>query len=156
MVVAISVVEFRHLPFAEGTAKSAEAAGPLGDGDGKHGFALLAQIGPFGDVAQAVKIDIGAAVDGDQSFVSKGVALNIFLQPRDRQCAGRLGDRAGVIIYVFDGGADFVDIYQQHFIDQLTCQSERLLADLTDRIDLDLGRGVRHHHLRFDAKLLRR
>jgi hypothetical protein len=51
---------------ADQLAEALEAAALLGDRDGEQGLALLAELGPLGDEAQAVEVHVGAAGDGHQ------------------------------------------------------------------------------------------
>src|SRR5690606_2795312 len=104
----IAVVEFSDLPLADRLAEGLEAARLLGNGHGDDRFTLLAQLGTLGDVAQAVKIDIGAGVDGDQHLAGDAFAGNVFLDARDAQRTGWLGDRAGVLVDVLDRRAQLV------------------------------------------------
>src|SRR5690606_20507278 len=84
------------------------AAGPLGDGYGKQRFGAFADLGPFGHVAEAVEIDVGPRVDGDQRAFGSSAGFHFAAQTRQRQGAGRLGDGAVIVEDVLDGGADLV------------------------------------------------
>jgi len=76
--------------------------------DGQERLAPLADLGPLGDVAQAVEIEVRAAVDRHEGAVAKAVLGGVALQPRQRHSAGRLGDGARLVEDVLHGRADLV------------------------------------------------
>jgi hypothetical protein len=69
--------------------KRRKLPGSLGDGHRQQGLALLADLGALGHVAQAVEIDVGAAVDGHQAGIADAGALHVFLDAGDGQRPGR-------------------------------------------------------------------
>jgi hypothetical protein len=77
----VAVVEFGDLALADGLAERLEAARPLGNGHGDDRFALLAQLGALGHVAQAVEVDVGAGVDGHQGLPAGRSRSTYFLIP---------------------------------------------------------------------------
>ena len=90
--------------------KALEAAAFFRDGHGEERFTLLADLGPLGDKAQAVKVHVGAAQNRRKSFAFDLVFGDILLDGRHRQRASGLDDAAGVNKHVFDGGADRVGV----------------------------------------------
>jgi hypothetical protein len=131
--VGVAVVELGDVAVAEQLAELLEGAGLLGDGDGQHGLALLAHLGPLGHEAQAVEVHVGAGGDGHQGLVLQVVALGVFLGAGQRQRAGGLEDRAGVLEDVLDGGADGVVVHHDHLVHVFLAQAEGFLADQLDR-----------------------
>ena len=65
-VIGIAVVELGNGPPADGAAEFLEAAGPLRDGHRQQHFALFPQFGPFGHMAETVKIHVGPGIDRRQ------------------------------------------------------------------------------------------
>ena len=61
------------------------------------------------------------------------MALDPGLGAGDGQCTGGLEHHARVLEHVLDRRADLVGVDQHHFVDQLTAQAERLLADFLHR-----------------------
>src|SRR6185312_11508805 len=78
---------------------------------------------------QAIEVHVGAAVDRHQPFVFPTFARDELLDAGNRQRAGRLDDRAGILEYVLDGGADLIRIQQHDFVDMRAAKVERLLAN---------------------------
>ena len=110
--------------------KPAIAARFLGDGHRQQRLALLADLGPLGDMAQPVEVQVGAAVDRDEAAVLELAPLGILLQAGEADGAGRLGDGAGVVEDVLDRGADLVGIDGDDLVEQLAAQAEGLRAGL--------------------------
>ena len=136
--IADAVVKFRHVARADERAEALEAAPLFAHGDGKHGFAELAQLGTLGNEAQAVEIHVGAAGDGDQRLVDDGVLaqagpLHVGLGARDGQRAGRFQDGARIRKHILDGGADGVRVDDDDVIDILLRQAEGFLAHQAHR-----------------------
>ncbi len=77
----VPVVEFGDLPPAQRLAEGAKAPRPLGNGHGDDGFALLAQFGALGHMAQAVEVDVGAGIDGHQHLAATAFTLGVLLDP---------------------------------------------------------------------------
>ena len=129
----VAVIEFGDLAPTQRGAKRLEGAGAFGDGDGQHGLALLADLGPLGDVAQAVEVHVGAAGQGHQRLTVQAVRSGIFLESGHRERPGGLHDGAGVVEDVLDGGADLVGADRNPVVDELARQLEGVLTDLLDR-----------------------
>ena len=121
-----------HAPVDE-LAKLAEAAGPLGDSDREDRLAFFTDLGALGDVAQPVEIHIGAADDGGEGSTLGPLSIDVFFQTRHRQGPGGLGDGAGVIEDILDGGADFIGGDGNHLVQGLTQHPEGFLAHLGHR-----------------------
>ena len=111
-------------------AEAAEAALLLRDGDRQQHLGVRAGLGALGDVAQAVEVEVGAALDGHQRAPVRGVALDPPLESGDAERAGRLGDRPRVLVDVLDRGADLVGADQDHLVDALAGDAKGLGADL--------------------------
>src|SRR5690606_4501687 len=73
---SVAIVEFGDGTPAEEADEVPVAAGPLGDGYGKQRFGAFADLGPFGHVAEAVEIDVGPRVDGDQRAFGSGAGFH--------------------------------------------------------------------------------
>ena len=65
--IGVAIVEFGDAALAQQRAELAEAARPLGNRHREDRLARFAELGPFGDEAQAVEIHVGAAGDRDES-----------------------------------------------------------------------------------------
>jgi hypothetical protein len=115
---------------AEQRAEFAEAAGALGNRDGEDRFALLAQLGALGDEAQAIEIHVRARRDRNVIAVARPMAIDKDLEPGDRQCAGRLENRARVLEDVLERRAAGVGVDADDLVDVSLREAERLLADL--------------------------
>ncbi len=79
---------------------------------------------------QPVEIDIGAAVDRDKRFAGDIMLRDVFLEPRDRQRAGRLRDHPRVVEDILHRRTDLVDRGQHHVVDKFADETEWLSADL--------------------------
>ena len=66
----VAVVELGDGAFADAAAELEQAPRALGYGDREHHLELLPDLRPLRDVAQAIEIDVGAAVDGDQKLAA--------------------------------------------------------------------------------------
>ena len=133
MLIAIAIIEFGDQSRAEVMAQALEAAGSFGDVDREQGLAILAQRGQLRDMAQAVKIDIGAAEDGDQLPPADPLALHILLEAGQGQRARRLRDGAGVFKNILYRRADLIHADQQDLIHQHLREAVILRARLPDR-----------------------
>ena len=91
-VLVEAVVELGDLPLADSFAEGLEAAWLLGNGHGDDRLTFFAQLGALGDMAQAIKVDVGTGVDTHQHLAAAAFALHVLLDPGDTQRAGRLGD----------------------------------------------------------------
>jgi hypothetical protein len=60
-----AVVELGHRARADQLAQAPEAAALLGIGHREQRLALLADLGPLGDEAEAIEVHVRAAGDGD-------------------------------------------------------------------------------------------
>ena len=58
--------------------------------------------------------------------------FDVFSRPRNPESPGGLGNRAGVIENILDGGANFIRADGHHFIHKLVGNVEGLLANLLD------------------------
>ena len=131
--IGVAVVEFSDAAFVQGVDEGFERARFFRDGDGQDGFAFFADFGAFGDVAQAVKVHVGAAEHASQVFAFKLLPLDVFFHSGHRQCPCRFCDGAGVFEYVFDGGADFVCRNRDDFIDGVFTDIPGFFPDLFNR-----------------------
>ncbi len=75
--VGDAVVELGDGARADQLAEAPEAAALLGNGHREQRLALLADLGPLGDEAQAVEVHVRAAGDGDE-----GLALGAAVRAR--------------------------------------------------------------------------
>ena len=137
--VGVPVIEFGDAALAEQCAELAEAARPFGDRDRQDRFALLAELGAFGDEAQPVEIHVGPGGDRHKRSVLRAMSLAVGLHPGDGQRARGLEDRARVLEGVLDRGTDRVGVDQHHLVDQLAAASHRRRIDGLDADDPDLG-----------------
>ena len=145
--VRVAVVELGDVAAAQQIAELLEGAGLLGDGDGQHGFALLAHLGALGDEAQAVEVHVGAGGHRHQGLVLERMALGVLLGAGYCQRAGGLEDGAGVLEDVLDGGADGIVVHQDHLVHVGLAQAEGFLAHQLDRRAV----GEEAHIGQFDA-----
>ena len=127
------VIELRDIARPDRLAKAPEAAALLGDGDGEHGLALLADLGALGHESQPVEVHIGATGDRDQCLATDPFALDIGLGAGNRQRARGLEDRAGVLEDVLDRRAQLIGVDQDDLVDERLAQPEGLFAHLADR-----------------------
>ncbi len=141
----VAIVELGDVALAERLAELQEAARLFRDLHGQQRFALRAEIGALGDVAQAIEVHVRAAVDADDTLALHALARDPLLHARDRERARRLDDGACVFEHVLDRRADLVCIDEQDLVDELATQLERLFADALHR-----------HAIREDADALER
>src|SRR3569623_242252 len=104
--IGVAVIELGDAAGTDGLAERAKAAGPFRYRHREDGLVALADLGALRDMAQAIEVHVGAAVDGHEVLALYPRALDVALHARDRQRAGRLGDGARVVEAIFDGGAD--------------------------------------------------
>ena len=123
-----------------------EAARPLRDLDRQQGLAPLAQLGPLRDMAQAIEVDVGAALDRDQMLAADAPGLDIPLEARHRERTGRLGDAAGVVEDVLDRRTDLVGADQDDLVHPLPGDAEGLLADQAHRHPVGEETDLRQLH----------
>src|SRR3569623_1457978 len=128
--IGVAVIELGDAAGTDGLAERAKAAGPFRYRHREDGRVALADLGALRDMAQAIEVHVGAAVDGHEVLALYPRALDVALHARDRQRAGRLGDGARVVEDVFDGGADLVGADQYHLVHALARNAKRLFADL--------------------------
>ena len=131
--IAVPIVEFRDLARAQVVAQGAKTAGAFGNRGANQRLPLFTQRGQFGDMAQPVKVHVGAAENGDKAPVLQVLPLDILFQPGQGQCPGRFRDGAGILEYILDRGADLVDVDRQDLIDQLPADAECFLSRLPYR-----------------------
>ncbi|KPB92289.1 Uncharacterized protein AC502_5511 [Pseudomonas syringae pv. maculicola] len=145
-VGVVAVVEFSDLALADGFAERLETARLLGNGHGNDRLAAFAQFGTLGHVAQAVKVDVGAGVDGHQRLAGHAALLDVLLDACNTQRTRRLGDRAGVVVDVLDRRADFVGADGDHFIDVMTAHFKGVITDLRHRHAIGKQPDLAQHH----------
>src|ERR1700730_5371618 len=143
----VAVIELRNAAPSEHLAEMQEAPRLLGNHHRQQRFALAAEIGTLGDVAQPVKVHVRAAVDRHQALAAPAFACRVFLEPGDRQRPGRLDDRARVLEHVLDRGADLVGAEQHDLVHVAATQRKGLLADAPHRHAV----GENSHPLEGDA-----
>ena len=131
--ISDAVGEFGDVARTKRFAKTLEAAACFRHGHGQQRFVVFAHQRAFGDKPQAVEIHVGATADGDKGFVFGIGFFEVTLDARQRQAAGRLHDRAGILVNVLDRGAHLIGGDQHHVIDQLLRQTKRFLADFLHR-----------------------
>ena len=117
-LVGDAVVELGHRARTDELAEALERAALLGDRHREQRLALLAELGALGDEAQAVEVHVRAAGDGHQRLPLELVRLDVLLDRRHAQRAGRLEDAARVLEHVLDGGADGVGVDDHEVVDQ--------------------------------------
>ena len=96
-------------------------------------LALLADLGAFGDEAQAVEVHVGAGGHSHQRPVFQSTARGVGLGAGHGQRAGRFEHRARVLEDVLDRRADGVGINAYDLVDVLLAKSESFLADIFHR-----------------------
>ena len=132
--VGVAVVELGDVALAEQRAELAEAARALRDGHREHRLALLAELGALGDEAQPVEVHVRAAGDRDQRLVRAAACRSTHaLAPATASAPAGSSIDARVLEHVLDRRADLVGVDEDHLVDQLAAQAERLLADLLHR-----------------------
>ena len=131
--IVIAIVELGDVALAQLAAEAQKAPRPFGNLHGEDRLALLPQLGALGYMAQAVEVDVGAAEHRHQALAGQIAALGVLFDSRHRQSPSRLGDAAGVVVDVLDGGADLVGAHQHHLVHELAGKAEGLLADLAYR-----------------------
>ena len=78
-------------------------------------------------MAQAVEVDVGSAVDGDEELAVDPLALDVALQARHAERSGRLRDGPGVLVDVPDRRASLVGGHQEHLVHVVPGEAKRLL-----------------------------
>src|SRR5690606_17834581 len=127
----VAVVELGHAARAERLAKPQELALALRNLDRDQRFAVLAELGPLGDVAKPIEIDVRTARDRNQLLAAMA-ALDVALQSGHRERAGRLHDDAAVLEDILDRRADLVRLDEDDLVDDLARNRERMIADPAD------------------------
>ena len=130
--IRVTVVELGDGASADQGTEFLERARRLGNRHRQDGFALFAHLGAFGDKTQAVEVHVGARGNCDQRPALRLVALDVFLDAGNGECARRLQDRARVLEHILDRGADGIGVDQYHFINVLPAEAEGLFADQLD------------------------
>ena len=131
--IGVAVIEFGDGARTDGLAKGAETAGAFRNSHRQDRFITFTQLGALGDVAQAVEIHIGTAVDGYQALIADAFPLHVALKSGDAQCTGRFGNGAGIVEDILDRGTDLIGVDQDHLIHALSGDAERLFTDLPHR-----------------------
>ncbi len=132
-ITGITIVELSDTAFAYYFAKPMKASRPLRNLHCKKRLSSFAEFRSFSNMAQTVKIDIGAALYGDQIGPFDSFTLHIFFKARDRQCTSRLGNRSRVIKNVLYRSTYLICIDQNHLIHKLAGHTKTLLSYLPDR-----------------------
>jgi len=147
--VGVAVVELGDLAVPERAAKAEEAPGPLGDLHRQQGLAPLTQLGALRHMAQPVEIEVGTTEDRDLRLARHPRALQVALDPGNRQRPRRLGDHPQVVEQILDRGTDLVGADQNHLVHQLPRQPEGLRPDLAHRHPV----GKQPHPLQGDGTI---
>ncbi|MNS98298.1 hypothetical protein D3C72_1326620 [compost metagenome] len=126
-VAGPAVVELGDRAAVEAAQEAVIVVAAVGHGHGQQGLGALADLGPLGDVAQAVEIDVGARVDGHQGAAS-GISRGPDLHARERDGARRFGHGAHVVEDVLHRRADLVRVDQDDVVQQVAAQAEGLVA----------------------------
>ena len=87
-VVGVAVVELGDRAVADELAKAEQAPGTLRNGHREQALAVLAELGPLGDVAETVEVHVRSAHDGREPLAGHALALDVALQARhpERAC----------------------------------------------------------------------
>jgi hypothetical protein len=125
---AQAVVEFRDHAAADGGTELAKRAGSLRDGDAEQRLARVADLGSLRDEAEAIEVHVCPAEDDSQPRARRARARHPRAQASDRQRAGGLQDRPGLVEHVFDGGADLIVGHPHDLLDRGLDDRERQLA----------------------------
>src|SRR3970282_1781840 len=125
----IAVLELRDVARADRLAEAQESAGALGDLHGQQCLAMLAELGPLADVAQAVEIHVGATVDCDVSCAACRMLLEVAFEPGNGERPRWFHDGAAVLENVLDGCADLVRVDEDDGFDDLASDAKSLVAD---------------------------
>jgi hypothetical protein len=104
-----------------------------GIGHREHGLALLADLGPLGDEAQAVEVHVGSAGHGDVGAAGRAGAGGVLLQPGDGEGPSGFEDGAGVGEDVLDRRAHGIRVDADHLVDERAGDPEGLLPHQTHR-----------------------
>src|SRR5690606_14776083 len=129
----VAVVELGDAARSERLAEAQELALPFRDLDRDQRLAVLAELGPLGDVHQPIEVHVRAARDRDVVLALTALlALQPALQARDGERAGRLHDDAAVLENVLDRGADLVRLDEHDLVDDLAGHGEGVIADAPD------------------------
>ena len=116
-MVIHAIVEFRHGPAAENLAELEERAFTLRNSDTQERFAVFTQFSTFGNVPEAMEIQVRTREHVGQCLTMHSVGRHVFLQPRESNGPRRLGHRAGVVENIFDGSTDFVGINRDNLVE---------------------------------------
>ena len=127
--IGAAVVKFGDSTLAQGLAEPQKTALGLVDGYRKNSFAGFPDFGTFRNMAQTIKVHIGATDDGHH-MGHVGIGLHIPLHARYRQRTGGLRHTARIFKNVFDRGTNFIHVDHHHIIDVTLGHFERLFANL--------------------------
>src|SRR5215475_5004010 len=93
---------------------------------------MFADLGAVGYGAQSIEIQVGPAVDGNQTPVALSTPLGVGFQSSKRQRSGGFGYRSHIVEDVLYRRAHGVGIHGDDLVKQFTAKAERLLPCLAD------------------------
>jgi len=119
LLVPVPVAELRDVLPAQQFAEPQKRPRRFRHLHGEQRLTLCAQVRALGYVPQPVEIHVGAAVDRDEHASGAVLPRHVFLDSRNGQGAGGLGNGARILKNILDGGADLIRGHQDDLIDVL-------------------------------------
>ncbi|KAG9552532.1 hypothetical protein KCV01_g22872, partial [Aureobasidium melanogenum] len=123
-----------------------EAPTLLGNTHRKQRLARTTRIGPFGDKADTVDVEVGAGRDRHEGAPRFGKPLRILLRPRHGQRPRRLHERTSILIDIANGRAYLVGIDKQDIVEKRPAEPKGLLTDPLHRGTVREQPDLRQRH----------
>ncbi len=133
MGIGKAVVELGHRAAAQQLAELQEAALLFRNGDRQQRFTLFAQLAAFGNVAQAVEVNVRAGEHVRQPLAANVVLGDVLLHARQGQRAGGFRHRPHIFEQILHGGADRVAVDGNDIVEILPADAEGFVADAFNR-----------------------
>ena len=129
LLVVIAVIEFGDAAPSDRLTELAKTARLLRNLDCKQHLPFFADCGSLCNMAQTIKVDVGATIYDDKCFVLECMLAYVFFRASDCKRTRRFDDRARVFKYVTNSGADLVGIDSHYFIHELLADTEGFVSN---------------------------
>src|SRR5690625_4694501 len=144
--IRIAVVELGNIAPPQGPTKLFIGARTLGNGDRQYRLALFADLRALRDIAQSVKVDIRAGINGNEGLAGAAIFLGVLLHTRYTHRARWLGDGTGIFKYVFNTRTDLIRADGDDTINGVFNDAVGFLANLRHRDAVGKNAHLRQGH----------